>query len=90
MNDEKVDLSLYNGLVMDVQGVELNVIKSFGENIKNLDFIQSEVNVEELYEGCCLIEELDSYMKSYGFERIITDMWDDGAVGWGDALYIKK
>jgi hypothetical protein len=29
-------------------------------------------------------------MKSYGFERIITDMWDDGAVGWGDALYIKK
>jgi hypothetical protein len=90
MNDEKVDLSLYNGLVMDVQGVELNVIKSFGDNIKNLEFILSEVNVEELYEGCCLIEELDSYMKSYGFERIITDMWDDGAVGWGDALYIKK
>jgi hypothetical protein len=55
-----------------------------------LEFILSEVNVEELYEGCCLIEELDSYMKSYGFERIITDMWDDGAVGWGDALYIKK
>ena len=34
---------------MDVQGVELNVIKSFGDNIKNLEFIQSEVNVEELY-----------------------------------------
>lgn len=90
MYDEKVDLSLYNGIVMDVQGVELNVIKSFGENIKNLDFIQSEVNVEELYEGCCLINELDDYLNSYGFERIITAMWDDGAVGWGDALYIKK
>ena len=90
MYEEKVNLSLYNGLVMDVQGVELNVIKSFGDNIKNLEFIQSEVNVEELYEGCCLIEVLDSYLGSHGFERLITAMWDDGAVCWGDALYIKK
>lgn len=90
MNEKQVDLSLYNGLVMDVQGVELNVIKSFGDYIKGLEFIQSEVNVEELYEGCCLIEELDSYLLGYGFERIITKMWDNGSVGWGDALYIKK
>ena len=49
MNDEKVDLSLYNGLVMDVQGVELNVIKSFGDNIKNLEFILSEVNLSLIH-----------------------------------------
>ncbi len=51
---------------------------------------QSEVNLEELYEGCCLIDELDEYLKSFGFERKITKLWDDGAVGWGDALYIKN
>jgi len=90
MSEHNVNLSLYNGLVMDVQGVELNVIKSFGDNIKNLDFIESEVNVEELYEGCCLIDELDTYLNSHGFERIITAMWENGAVGWGDALYVKK
>jgi hypothetical protein len=46
--------------------------------------------LEELYEGCCLIDELDEYLKSFGFERKITKLWDDGAVGWGDALYIKN
>ena len=32
-----------NFLILDVQGFELNVIKGFGENIKNIDFIYTEV-----------------------------------------------
>jgi hypothetical protein len=83
LQTEECQNYLKNNFIPEVQ-------KSFGENIKMLDFIQSEVNVEELYEGCCLIDELDNYLNSYGFKRIVTAMWDDGAVGWGDALYIKK
>ena len=64
-------------------------LKSLGSLLNNFKFVQSEVNLEELYEGCCLIDELDEYLKGYGFERKITKLWDDGAVGWGDALYIK-
>lgn len=85
-----IDLNLYNGLSIDVQGVELNVLKSFGNNLNNFSFIQSEVNVEELYEKCSLINEIDDYLKLFNFTRVSTKMWDDGAVGWGDALYIKK
>jgi len=88
--EDNIDLSKYNGLIMDVQGVELNVAKSFDKFLDDFDFILSEVNTEELYENCCLINELDEYLSKYGFERKITKLWDDGAVGWGDALYIKK
>jgi FkbM family methyltransferase len=88
--EHNLDITKYNGLVMDVQGAELNVAKSLGDLISKFDFIQSEVNTEELYEGCCLIEDLDKYLAKYNFVRVITKMWDDGAVGWGDALYIKK
>jgi len=90
ISENSLDLTKYDGLVMDVQGVELRVLKSLGELLNNFKFVQSEVNLEELYEGCCLINELDEYLSKYGFERKITKLWDDGAVGWGDALYIKK
>jgi FkbM family methyltransferase len=90
LEENNIDIKTYNGLVMDVQGVELHVLKSFEKYIQQMDFIQSEVNVEELYEGCCLIEDFDNYLSNYGFKRVVTKLWDDGAVGWGDALYIKS
>lgn len=90
INNDNIDLSKYNGLIMDVQGVELNVAKSFGEHLNSFDFILSEVNTEELYENCCLIDELDDYLNKFNFKRVETSMWDNGSVGWGDALYIKK
>lgn len=90
ISEHNLDITKYNGLVMDVQGAELNVAKSLGDLISKFDFIQSEINVEELYEGCCLVEDLDKYLSNYNFIRVVTKMWDDGAVGWGDALYVKK
>ncbi len=77
-------------LLWTFRGVELRVLKSLGDLLHNFKFVQSEVNLEELYEGCCLIDELDEYLNNFGFKRTITKLWDDGAVGWGDALYIKK
>jgi FkbM family methyltransferase len=89
LDENNIDIKNYNGLVMDVQGVELNVLKSFEKYIKEMDFIQSEVNIEELYEGCCLIDDFDNYLINFGFKRVLTKLWDNGAVGWGDALYVK-
>lgn len=90
IEENSINISNYDFLVMDVQGVELNVLKSLGELINNFKFIQSEINLEELYEGCCLVDELDEYLLKYGFERKITKLWDNGSVGWGDALYVKN
>jgi len=89
IKEYKIEVENYNGLVVDVQGVELKVLMSLGSLLQNFKFIQSEVNLEELYEGCCLIDDLDKYLEQFGFERKITKLWDNGSVGWGDAMYIK-
>jgi hypothetical protein len=77
----------YNFLNIDVQGVELNVIKSLGLLIHNIDYIYTEVNEEYLYKDCCLIEDIDSYLKPFGFVRECTKITSHRG---GDALYIKK
>ncbi len=77
----------FNFLNVDVQGVELNVIKSFGEEIRKLDYIYTEINEHHLYKDCCLVGEMDTYLKRYGFRRSITFMCPKH---WGDALYVRK
>lgn len=81
------DILNYNFLNIDVQGVELNVIKSLGLLIHNIDYIYTEVNEEYLYKDCCLIENIDCYLKPFGFVRECTKITSHR---WGDALYIKK
>ena len=46
----------------------------------------AEVNRDELYKGCVLVEELDTYLLQFRFKRVITGWAGDT---WGDALYIK-
>lgn len=77
----------FNFLNIDVQGVELNVIKSFGEEIRNIDYIYTEINEDELYTDCCLVGDIDIHLKHYGFKRIATKMTK---CKWGDALYVKN
>jgi hypothetical protein len=77
----------YNFINIDVQGYELEVFKGGAEFLKTIDYIMTEVNRAELYKGCAKIEELDSFLGGYGFERVETT-WDGGT--WGDAFYVKR
>jgi FkbM family methyltransferase len=72
---------------IDVQGAELQAIKGMGDLVLEVDAIYSEVNKEELYEGCAVVHEIDEYLKSYNFKRVAT-RWIIGK-GWGDALYLN-
>lgn len=74
-----------NFLNMDVQGYELEVLKGATETLKGIDYIYTEVNRDEVYEGCARIEAIDSFLKD--FTRVETD-WMGGS--WGDALYIRN
>lgn len=74
-----------NLLVMDVQGYELEVLKGATETLKGIDYIYTEVNREELYEGCVMVDELDNFLSD--FKRVETK-WTNR--GWGDAMYIKS
>jgi len=74
-----------NLLVMDVQGYELEILKGATKTMKEIDYIYTEVNREELYENCAMVEDLDNYLTD--FKRVETK-WKRR--GFGDALYIRK
>ena len=77
---------IFNLINIDVQGFELNVFLGAKKTLKNIKYIIAEVNRDEVYENCTRVEELDSYLSIYGFERKETS-WDGGT--WGDAFYLK-
>lgn len=73
---------------LDIQGVELKAIISLGVLIDQVKVIYTEVNKRQVYVGCNLIQEIDAYLKRYGFRRIAT-RWKRRS-GWGDALYVNQ
>ena len=87
IRDYKVDLSEFNFLNVDVQGVELNVLKSFGPLLWKFDYLYLEVNLEEVYKGCASLSEIDYYLAAFDFERTAIQMIKHK---WGDAFYVNK
>jgi FkbM family methyltransferase len=79
----------YNVLVLDAQGYELECLKGAEATAAALDIVISEVNAEELYEGCALVQDLDAWLSGRGFTRIWTD-WNGRGGSYGDALYARE
>jgi hypothetical protein len=72
---------------LDVQGYELEVFKGAVDTLNSIDIVYTEVNFEDLYKDCCLVEDLDGFLLGFGFRRVLTD----ARYGtFGDALYLKN
>ena len=84
--ENNIDRKKYNFMNLDIQGAELLALKGAGDILNDIDYIYTEINEKELYENCALIQDIDEYLKSYGFTRILTSMT---SYGWGDAFYSK-
>lgn len=82
IGDNEIDL-----LNLDIQGAELLALKGASETLPNVKRLVTEINEKELYDGCPMISEIDSYLRSFGFQRVEKKMSADA--GWGDAFYIK-
>jgi len=83
----EINLDNLNILISDTQGYEVNVLKGFGDQIKNIDGIIVEYINSNLYEDDSSLEDISNYLKIYGF--ILKDKTED-SMGWGNALYIKN
>jgi len=81
------DAAEYNFWNLDIQGSELHVLRGSKELLENCDAIYTEVNLEHVYNGCGLIQDIDKLLEEYGFIRVETK-WTD--MKWGDALYLKS
>jgi FkbM family methyltransferase len=77
----------FNFLNFDIQGVELKALKGMGDYLKTVDYIYTEVNTDYVYKDCALIYEIDDYLKSFGFQRVETAVYE--RMKWGDAFYMK-
>jgi FkbM family methyltransferase len=86
LEDLDIDFSKYNFINIDVQGYELEVFKGTNTVLKNIDYIISEINRDEVYENCPHVDDLDKYLSQFNFKRVETNWAGDT---WGDALYIK-
>tara|TARA_R100000479_G_scaffold167370_1_gene107760 strand:- start:159 stop:776 length:618 start_codon:yes stop_codon:yes gene_type:complete len=76
----------YNFLNIDVQGFELEVLKGACDSLKNIDSMIVEVNRDEVYSGCPMIEDIDNFLQDFNFTRIEV-AWQSKS--WGDAFYAK-
>lgn len=89
-NPNKINMNIIDFVNLDVQGAELKVLQGFGDAFsayKNIKAVYTEVNTEEVYVGCALLPQIDSFLESHGFKRIAINMTD---AKWGDALYLRK
>lgn len=87
---DEFDLSNVNYLNIDIQGYELEALKGSENSLnKYIEYICIEISRKELYEGSVLKNQLDRYLKNFGFIRVST-RWASSKIPWGDAFYIKK
>jgi FkbM family methyltransferase len=77
----------FNFINLDLQGVEGRALAGLGSFLSKVNFIYTEVNRKEVYIGCTLITELDTFLRDQGFLRVAT-RWIPFK-GWGDALYVR-
>ena len=62
-NIKNIDL-----LCIDLQGYELNALKSLGENLRNVKYIITECSIQNTYIGGATFLDLLTYISDYGFE----------------------
>ena len=85
---DSLGIDTLNFLTLDVQGFELEVLKGFGKELENVNFIFTEINTKYLYKNNALVSEIDKYLNEYNFVRIYTNI--DCFNYFGDAFYVKR
>lgn len=86
LKKNNINITGYNFLNLDIQGNELNAIKSLGTDLQHFDYIYTEVQIAELYKNSHNIFDIDTYLFSKGFKRVETNL---KYKSWGDAFYIR-
>ena len=88
---ETSDTTTYNLLNIDVQGYEYHVFQGAVETLKNVEWIITEVNFQEMYEGGKLFDDLNDFLIKQGFklEGVVPIHNGINEPIWGDAFYIR-
>lgn len=84
-NVNKIDM-----LWLDMQGVELEVMKSAPEIMKTVKVVYTEVEFVEAYKGQALWADIKIWMESQGFYLIARDFDLPSKFWFGNAIFARK
>lgn len=89
LGKEQLRLADYQALVLDTQGSEMLILKGAAEILGEFRFIQVEVPGSEAYAGCCLLPEMNEFMKSHGFREMHRNKFRSipGVGSYHDVIY---
>ncbi len=92
IKNNKIPIEKLNFMNLDIQGKELDALKSMGNYIQYVQYIYTEVNTEKVYKDCALLPEIDEFLKEKGFARVACNIYHEygKCCGWGDAFYIRQ
>ena len=86
--ENKIDHQRVDLVKLDVQGAELKALHGAQRVLKTATAVYLEVSFVSIYKNCPLFGEIDSFMKSHGYDRRALYP-SDQPHNWGDALYVK-
>jgi FkbM family methyltransferase len=69
VEQERIDLSRYDTLVMDTQGSELLVLRGAERVLRHFKFIKTEVPDFEAYAGCARLDDIAAFLQARGFRE---------------------
>jgi len=79
-----IDYNNYDMWYICITGSELWALKGGKENIKNINIIYIKIYTKKLYNNCPLIKDIDTYLNTHNFKRMITEITMYGS---GIAIY---
>lgn len=84
---QNINMDDYDFVNIDIQGAELLALKGFGNYLHKINYIYTEINIDYLYRGCPLLDDIDSFLLMNGFKRVELSLMYKS---WGDAFYIRS
>ena len=75
---DKNNITNVDMLCIDLQGYELNAIKSLGYNICNVKYIITECSIKNTYTNGATFKELNEYLESFNFKYCCSNKFNYG------------
>lgn len=68
---KKIDISVYDTLLVDVQGAELFILRGASTTLAQVGFVVVEASDFEVYRGCGSLDEIDAFLVKHNFRRLL-------------------
>lgn len=85
--ENNISYNLYDFVNIDIQGAELMFLEGATMILPYVKCISVEVNYKELYRGCPLVSDIDSFLRRFNFLRVQTKWYGDTGCG---ILFISR